>query len=277
MSHSSASISLIIAVYKRPDLLERIFTSLLNQTFQDFEVIVADDGSGPEIAALVQEWRDKLPRGIQHAWHADDGFRKVVIVNQAVLRARAPYLVFIDGDCILHHRFLERHWVRRKLRQALSGRRIMMDATLTERVSLDDIRSRRIERALYWWNHCSPNDRRNGFCLPWLFWARNLGRRSYSILGSNFSLHRDDFVRVGGYDQRIIGRGLEDDNLCARLSNDGVAIRTVAQEAVQFHCYHTSDPIPHSAEVIRRFRDCAESFTEFGISSADLEPRSQAE
>lgn len=266
---ASTSLSLIIAVYKRPDLLERIFTSLLNQTFQDFEVVIADDGSGPDIAALLQEWRSKLPFAMRHAWHEDEGFRKAVIVNRAVLLARAPYLIFIDGDCILHHRFLERHWVRRKKRQALSGRRIMMDETLTQRLTLEDIRTRVIERPRYWWNHCSPNDRRNGFYLPGLFLARNLGRHRYPILGSNFSLHRDDFVQVGGYDQRIIGRGLEDDNLCARLTNSGMAIKTVAQEAVQFHCYHTSDPIPHSAEVIRRFRDCSESFTEHGISPGE--------
>ena len=193
-----------------------------------------------------------------------------MIVNQAVLLARAPYLVFIDGDCILHHRFLERHFVRRQKQQALSGRRIMMSAGLTDRVTLDDIRSRRVEKPRYWWSHCSPNDRRNGFYLPWLFAVRNLGRQLYPILGSNFSLHRLDFIQVGGYDQRIIGRGLEDDNLCARLCNSGVAIKTIAQEAVQFHCYHTSDPIPHSAEVIRRFRDCSESFTEHGISPKDI-------
>ena len=44
------------------------------------------------------------------------------------------FLQFIDGDCILHHRFLERHWARRGPQRALSGRRIMMNADLTERV-----------------------------------------------------------------------------------------------------------------------------------------------
>jgi glycosyltransferase involved in cell wall biosynthesis len=272
MSPAAPSMSVVIAVYKRPDLLLRIFTSLVRQTFGNFVVVLADDGSGPDVAALLDEWQSKLPHGIQHAWHEDDGFRKVVIVNQAVLRARGAYLVFIDGDCILHRRFLERHWLRRQKRQALSGRRIMMDETLTQRVTLQDIRSGAFERIGYWWNHCSPNDRRNGFYLPWLFPLRNLWRRRYPILGSNFSLHREDFMRVGGYDQRIIGRGLEDDNLCARLTNSGVAIRTVAQEAVQFHCYHTSDPIPHSPEVIRRFRDCSESFTEYGIAPAEIAP-----
>jgi glycosyltransferase involved in cell wall biosynthesis len=276
MSNSTSALSLIIAVYQRADLLERIFTSLLDQTLQDFEIVVADDGSGPEVATLVDSWRARLSQPIQHVWHEDAGFRKVVIVNQAVLRARAPYLVFIDGDCILHHRFLERHWARRKPRQALSGRRILMDAELTQRLTLDDIRSRRIERASFWWNHCSPNDRRNGFCLPWLFSLRNIGKTNYPILGSNFSLFREDFVKVGGYDERIIGRGLEDDNLWARLCNSGVIVRTVAQEAVQFHCHHEADPIPHSPEVIRRFRDCTDSFTQHGISPDEARRSSQA-
>jgi hypothetical protein len=151
-----------------------------------------------------------------------------------------------------------------------------MDEELTRRVTLEDIRTRRIERAAFWWNHCSPNDRRNGFCLPWLFFLRNIGKTNYPILGSNFSLFREDFVKVGGYDERIIGRGLEDDNLWARLCNSGVNVRTVAQEAVQFHCHHTADPIPHSPEVIRRFRECTETFTEYGISPDDLRQASDS-
>ena len=43
-------LALIIAVYQRPDFLERVFTSLDNQTLRNFEVVLADDGSGPEIA-----------------------------------------------------------------------------------------------------------------------------------------------------------------------------------------------------------------------------------
>jgi len=243
-----------------------VFTSLGNQTLDKFEILLADDGSGPEIATVVEEWQRRFAYPIQHVWHEDNGFRKTTIVNQAVLRSRTGYLVFVDGDCILHHRFLERHWARRKPGQVLSGRRILMDEVLTARVSLEDIRHQRVEQTRYWWNHCSPNDRRNGFCLPWLYPLRNLGRKHYPILGSNFSLYREDFVRVGGYDQRIIGRGLEDDNLCTRLRNSGISIKTVAQEAVQFHCYHRSPPIPHSAEVIRQFRDCSDTYTDHGIS-----------
>ena len=170
MPDPTPELSLIIAVYQRADFLERVLTSLDNQTLRDFEIVLADDGSGPEIAAVVAASQQRFAYPIQHVWHEDDGFRKTTIVNQAVLRSRGSYLVFIDGDCILHHRFLERHWARRKTRQALSGRRILMDEALTEVVSLEDIRSRRIEQARYWWNHCSPNDRRNGFCVrcdPW--------------------------------------------------------------------------------------------------------------
>ena len=159
---------------------------------------------------VVKRYVDHFAHPIQHVWHEDDGFRKTIIVNKAVTQAAAPYLVFIDGDCILHHRFLERHYKRRRPRQVLSGRRVMFDKALTERVSLDDVRSRRVERIAYWWKHAGKIDRWHGLYLPFLHGMRNTGRRDYQILGSNYSVHKEDFLAINGYDERIIGRGLED-------------------------------------------------------------------
>jgi glycosyltransferase involved in cell wall biosynthesis len=259
------AVSLIIAVYNRDDSLERVFLSALNQTFDDFEIIIADDGSGPEMRGVVSRYVDQFAHPIQHVWHEDDGFRKTIIVNRAVTRAAAPYLVFIDGDCILHHRFLERHHKRRQPRQVLSGRRVMFDQALTERVSLDDVRSRRVERTAYWWRHAGKIDRWNGLYLPLLHDLRNIGRKDYQILGSNFSVHKEDFLAVNGYDERIVGRGLEDNNLWARLTNSGVAVRTITREALQYHLYHKADGMPHSEEFIEEYRSSGETRTRYGI------------
>jgi hypothetical protein len=198
-------------------------------------------------------------------WHEDDGFRKTVIVNRAVLESRGAYLVFIDGDCMLHHRFLERHYARRDRRRVLTGRRVMFDRELTGRVTLDDIRTRRIERVSYWWTHAGKNDRRHGFYAPWVFALRNAFRRDHQILGSNFSVHRDDFAAVNGYDERIVGRGVEDNNLWARFINSGMRIATVNFEALQYHCFHTADPIPHDSAFIERFRSSKETRTPHGM------------
>ena len=258
-------LSLIVAVYEREDFLERVLVSIEQQSFRDVEVVVADDGSGPGIRALIGRWQGRLVHPIVHEWHEDRGFRKTIIVNRAVARSRADYLVFIDGDCILHHRFLERHARRRRPRWVLSGRRVMLDEGLTARLTLDDIRSRRLERLAFWWPHAGQHDRKNGFYMPWLFALRGRGRDDYSILGSNFSVHREDFLSVNGYDERIVGRGLEDNNLWARFINSGVAIKPVTFEAIQYHCHHRSEPMPHDEAFIREFRETRETRTPHGI------------
>jgi glycosyltransferase involved in cell wall biosynthesis len=262
---ASPSLSLVIAVYERAEVLELVLASLLDQTHRSFEVIIADDGSGPGVARVVAAWQARLRQPLRHVWHEDQGFRKTIIVNRAVATARADDLVFIDGDCILHRRFLERHWARRRPGQALSGRRLMLDEELTSRIVLEDVTSRRIEDPRFWWRHVPPRDRRNGFCLPPAYGLRGLGSRRYEILGSNFSLPRDVFLGVNGYDERIQGRGMEDINLKTRLRNAGVAIRSVSQEAIQYHCFHTNSGFPHDAAAVARWGDTAETWTPFGI------------
>lgn len=263
--HSTPRVSLVIAVYERADFLERVLTSVEHQTLRDVQVLVADDGSGQEIAAVVARWQGRLLYPIEHVWHEDHGFRKTVIVNRAVAQSRSEYLVFIDGDCILHHRFLERHAARRRPRHVLSGRRVMLDRELTERLTLDDIRSRRLERVRFWWRHAGQHDRKNGFYAPWLSALRARFRDRYSILGSNFSVHRDDFFAVNGYDERIVGRGLEDNNLWARFANSGMRIKPLTFEAIQYHCYHTSSPMPHPPSFVQEFHGTRETRTPFGI------------
>ena len=60
-------ISVIVAVYNRADALDAVLRSLSRQTDRNFEVIIADDGSGPEIAELIEAWRPRLGVPIRHA------------------------------------------------------------------------------------------------------------------------------------------------------------------------------------------------------------------
>jgi len=260
------AVSVLVAVYERDDFLERIFVSLESQSFGDFEVVIADDGSGPRMAESVARWQGRFRHPILHAWQENRGFRKTVIVNRAVSLARGDYLVFIDGDCVLHHRFLERHHLRRRPRQALSGRRVMMDEALTARLTVEAVRSRRLEQPWFWWRHVKAHDRRNGIYAPWLYGLRGGFNSRYEILGSNFSLHRADFLGVNGYDERIVGRGMEDVNLKVRLVNGDVAVRCIAQEAIQYHCHHETGGFLHEAETVARFGGTTEAWTAHGIT-----------
>lgn len=265
MTKDIPDVSLVVAVYERDDFLTLVLTSLLGQTLRNFEVIVADDGSGPAVARVIADFHGAFRHGITHVRHDDMGFRKTIIVNQAVTKARADTLVFVDGDCVLHHRFLERHYRRHHDGLVLSGRRVMFDRALTEKVTVDDVRTRRVERLGYWWRHAGKIDRWNGLYLPFMHAPRNVGRHDYELLGSNFSLPREAFFRVNGYDERIVGRGLEDNNLRTRLLNSGAHVGTITREALQYHLFHTADPMPHSRDFIDKYRFVDEERTSHGI------------
>ena len=93
-------ISVIVTTYNRDDALAAVLRSLAHQTDPDFEVIVADDGSGQATAALVESWKARIGHRVVHVWHEDKGFRAAEIRNRAIL-ARAALCVFLDGDCIV--------------------------------------------------------------------------------------------------------------------------------------------------------------------------------
>ncbi len=52
----SPKVSIIIPTYNRADLLPRAINSVLNQTFQDFELIIVDDGSTDNTKQVVGEY-----------------------------------------------------------------------------------------------------------------------------------------------------------------------------------------------------------------------------
>ena len=107
------AVSLVISFYNGIDYLKLILAALARQSFKDFEVIIADDGSREEVVDEVKKMIAETRLSIQHLWHEDAGFRKTRIFNQAVVRSRSSYLVFMDGDCIPHFRFIEEHYKNR--------------------------------------------------------------------------------------------------------------------------------------------------------------------
>ncbi|MBN1757842.1 MAG: glycosyltransferase [Chitinispirillaceae bacterium] len=261
-----AAVSLIIAVYKKPDFLEKVFLSCANQTFRDFEIVVADDGSDNQIADVILNYRAVLPMPIRHVWHEDSGFRKTVIANEAVARASGEYLLFIDGDSVLHHRFVERHHRHRRKGTVLAGRRVMLTAEVTAALTNDDIRSRRIERPGFWWNGCLRRQRKHGFYIPGSFAIENTFKKRYWIIGANFSMFKENFAAINGYDETITGRGGEDINLTERVRLAEMPIRTITREALQYHLFHRSDPVPHDDAAFERLRNPAAAWAEQGLS-----------
>ena len=127
-------ISVILTTYDREDALDAALSALSRQNDRGFEVVVADDGSGPATAALVERWRPRLGVALCHVWQPERGFRAAEIRNRALLAARGDYCVFLDGDCIAPTDFVATH---RKLAEPgwfVTGNRVLLAPALTAAV-----------------------------------------------------------------------------------------------------------------------------------------------
>jgi glycosyltransferase involved in cell wall biosynthesis len=87
-------ISVIIPTYNRAELLQSAITSVLKQTFQDFEIIVVDDASKDNTHAIVKSFDDRRLRYVRHeANRGEAGSR-----NSGVKESNGPYIAFLDDD-----------------------------------------------------------------------------------------------------------------------------------------------------------------------------------
>lgn len=102
-------LSLLISLYNQTDVLHKVLAGLERQQRPPDEILFADDGSREPTRELVAAFAARAPVPVKHVWHEDDGFRKTIILNQAVAAATGDYLVFTDGDCVPHPRYVADH------------------------------------------------------------------------------------------------------------------------------------------------------------------------
>lgn len=88
-------ISVIIPTYNRSIKLERALSSLVEQDFQDFNVIVSDDGSEDDTEYVVSKYSSLLK--ITYIKNLHSGL-PAIARNRAIQSSHAQYLAFLDSD-----------------------------------------------------------------------------------------------------------------------------------------------------------------------------------
>jgi glycosyltransferase involved in cell wall biosynthesis len=266
-------VSVIISFYRRADFLERVIASLEIQTFKDFEVIISDDGSPRDVVTKVKGLLTAGGLACQHVWHEDDGWRKNIILNKSVVASRGNYLIFIDGDCVLHERFVEEHYTMRKHGVVRAGRRVNLSPRVSEALSPERIRGgylgwRILLDLLGDSVRKQARDLEQGVYLRYGFLRTRLNERDRGIKGCNFSLFKDDLLAVNGFDERFLEPAVgEDTDLEARLRRNGMTIRGIRNQAIQYHLYHRQ--LPRESEIHTIYEENnanAVTYTPFGIS-----------
>jgi glycosyltransferase involved in cell wall biosynthesis len=236
-------VSVVVSTYNSPRYLELVLAGFAAQRLpggEHFEVVIADDGSGPETAAAIERARADTGLAIQHVWQADDGFRKTEILNKALDAARGEYLVFTDGDCIPRSDFLAVHVERRGPGRFLSGGYVKLPADTTAAVTVDAVREGLVFDARWLARHgfrLGKQRLKLDFPRPLRDALNKLSPTPTTWNGHNASGWKADVLRVNGFDERMKYGG-EDCELGDRLNNAGVRGLRIRYSAICVHLDH---------------------------------------
>lgn len=233
-------ISVIVTTYNREDALAAVLRSLAGQTDPDFEVIVADDGSRPTTALLIETWKGRIGRRVGHAWHEDEGFRAAEIRNRAVLLSKGAYCIFLDGDCIVRPDFVARHRALAETGWFVTGNRVLLSPKLTARVLSEKLVPEQWSAPRWMSERLRGGVNRLAalLTLP-LGPLRKLRSQNWENARScNLAIWRSDLDRVDGYDAAYAGWGKEDSDLIIRLLRTGVRRKDGNYATGVIHLHH---------------------------------------
>lgn len=240
---ASNEATLVISFYKNTRMLNLVLASLETQTFKNFNLIICDDGSGEEVVKQVHEKLNSLDIPALHLWHEDIGFRKNRILNWAIHYCQAPYMVFIDQDCILHPEFMAEHISAKQKHAVLCGRRINLTNWVSNLLTPEKVKNYFIEKNIAWiilgGLFMKDNNGVKGIHYKNSFLRKMANKKPRGIVGCNFSAFKQDLLDINGFDTRYEGAGFgEDSDIEFRLSLNGVAMIPFCNTAVQYHVFH---------------------------------------
>ncbi len=233
-------ISVVVSTYNAEEWLEKVLIGYSVQTYKDFELIIADDGSRASTKELIDRYAANYPVPVRHLWHADEGYRRQEILNIAIVEATNEYIIMTDGDCIPRADFVEVHAKYAEKGKFLSGGYCKLTMKTSKAITKDDIMSQRC------------------FDAEWLRTIDKLGfsqmlkLTSGSILSTvldtvttttpsfnncNSSAFKEDMIAINGYDERMKYGG-PDREFGERLENYGIKGKQIRHKAVVLHLDH---------------------------------------
>lgn len=261
-------LSVIVSTYDKPHDLERVLWGYAAQRDRAFELLVADDGSGPDTAEVVQRVRRAAGLAIVHVWHPDRGFRKSEIMNRAIVASTGDYLLFTDGDSIPRADLVAVHRALARPGAYLGGGYLKLSPEASRGIGVDDVRAGRFVQLRWLRAHGWRPGRRALRLVRSPLLAAALDRLTPTaplFAGNNASVWRDAIFAVNGFDMEM-GYGGLDRAVGYRLVNLGIRGIQVRHRAVCMHLHHQR---PYKdAEGMRRNRQILQSIRRTGQTRA---------
>lgn len=239
-------VSLIISVYKNTRFLKKVLDSLSLQVFNDFDVIIAEDGDSEEMKLFLAHYAPLNPVKIRHLTQEDKGFRKNKILNAAIRSSDSDLFVFIDGDCILHPKFMHEYVKYCHEKRVLFSKRTELDPKTTDvLLNTEQIiprlfqmlknKSSRVEDSLYLALKplkIDPKPR---------------------LMGCNMAIPRKILFAVNGFDEDYESTGYgEDTDIEWRIQQAGFQFLNLKYKVIEYHLHHERFNRPEESKIGQR-------------------------
>ena len=200
------AISVVMPAYQAAATIESAIQSVLDQTWQDFELLVINDGSTDATAAVVSAFVDPRVRLIEQENQGPSAAR-----NQGIDAARAPMIAFLDADD---------RWLPERLSAQLADIQTV-DLVYSDAFELlPDGRTRRYHERV------PPVPAHEPDMLRWLVTQPN------PIPLLTVLVRRERLCEVGGFDRSLLGG--EDLDLWVRLAAAGCSFRRLDRPMAEY-------------------------------------------
>lgn len=268
--------SVIFTTYNHPNWLEKTLWGFSAQSFRDFEIIVADDGSDERTREVVERVQAEIDLPIQYIWQEDDGFQKCRILNKAIVASRGEYLIFTDGDCIPHPDFVKNHVELAEPNTLLSGGYFKLPLDVSRAISKQDILDGNSTSPSWLLKHgvsFTPKIAKLYSHPTWgaLLDAITSTRATWN--GHSASTWKKHVIDTNGFDERMQYGG-QDREFGERLVNMGLKTKQVRYRCSCVHLDHgrgyaRPESIAKNRKIRQHTRKSHVTRTEFGISQLD--------
>lgn len=233
-------LSVIFSTYNSPDWLEKTLWGLHYQTYQNFEIVIADDGSDAQTKARIVQFEQDSGRSVNHIWQEDEGFQKTRILNKALQATTGEYIVFTDGDCVCRSDFLQAHVDNAQPGYFLSGGYFKLPMAASKAITREEIASGQAFDIDYLIDNGLKRTYKTmklTATLKKAKWLNRMTPTSPTWNGHNASTFRDIIFATNGFDERMQYGG-EDREMGERLFNMGIKSKQIRYSAICLHLDH---------------------------------------
>jgi len=255
--------TLVTPTYNWPEALDLLLLSILNQSVLPNEVLIADDGSTKETEELIKTYQQKFPVPLIHVWHEDMKNRKPAIMNKAIAKAKYEYIIEIDGDIIMNKHFVKDHLNFAEKGTYLFGSRVNIQKNILESI---------FSKKTVHFNFFSKGikKRTRTIRIPFLMnFSKKTDIRSPKLRGCNMSFWKEDFIKVNGFNENLVGWGIDDSEMIQRLHNIGILGKRLKFAGLAYHIYHKEQSKSHieiNNEIEKQTTEKKITFIEKGIN-----------